>query len=163
MANAKEGGGGRSCDAPVSATTDAVHDDQGVEKIAPELAGQEFAVGLYMSMWPKVEKCDAYVSMLLDTQEQLHQKIKELTESLTGTEDVEKLDESQSPLVDYAVRLQKFPNRVQVLQAKLEGIRSMLNTVRNQQGMGPASSPSSSQDGISVDGGSAAPGSAKAV
>ncbi|RHY32465.1 hypothetical protein DYB32_002533 [Aphanomyces invadans] len=105
-----------------------------VEKIAPEMAGQEFAVGLYMSMWPKVEKCDQYVSMLLETQEQLHHKIKALTETLTGAKDGRaNLDESQSPLVDYAVRLRGFPNRVQVLQQKLEGIRSLLNAVKASQ------------------------------
>ncbi|RHY26659.1 hypothetical protein DYB25_012689 [Aphanomyces astaci] len=108
----------------------------GVEKIAPEMAGHEFAVGLYMSMWPKVEKCDQYVSMLLETQEQLHSKIKALTETLTGTGDDATLDESQSPLVDYALRLREFPNRVQVLQAKLEGIRTLLNAVKSSQ-LGP--------------------------
>ncbi|CAK5239105.1 unnamed protein product [Aphanomyces euteiches] len=104
-----------------------------VDKIAPEMAGKEFAVGLYMAMWPKVEKCDSYVTMLLDTQAQLQQKIKELTETLTGSEDADNVGESPSPLVDYAMRLREFPNRVQVLQTKLEGIRSLLNAVRAQQ------------------------------
>jgi hypothetical protein len=37
-----------------------------------------FAAGMYVTLWPKVEKCHGYVSILLAAQQQLQETIDEL-------------------------------------------------------------------------------------
>lgn len=37
-----------------------------------------FAQGMYVSLWPKVEKCHKYVSVLLAAQEQLQETVDHL-------------------------------------------------------------------------------------
>ncbi|EQC40180.1 hypothetical protein SDRG_02828 [Saprolegnia diclina VS20] len=99
-------------------------DDESETMLPPETSASHLAVGMYMALWPKIEKCDGYVGMLLDTQESLQEKIAELMGLLDGGAD------TTSPLVGYAARLKQFPSRVQALQAKLEGIRALLASLR---------------------------------
>ncbi|OQS04035.1 hypothetical protein THRCLA_03688 [Thraustotheca clavata] len=96
------------------------------EYISPESATTQLAMGMYMTLWPKIEKCDGYVGMLLDTQECLQEKIEELMVLLDGGVE----GNAESPLVKYASRLKQFPQRVLALQTKLEGIRMMLASLR---------------------------------
>lgn len=39
---------------------------------------KSFAQGMYVSLWPKVEKCHNYVSVLLAAQEQLQETVDQL-------------------------------------------------------------------------------------
>ncbi|OQR92385.1 hypothetical protein ACHHYP_03747 [Achlya hypogyna] len=99
------------------------------EMLPPESAASHMAMGMYMALWPKIEKCDGYVSMLLDTQECLQEKIAELMVFLDGNS----ATTPESPLVDYAARLRQFPQRVHSLQVKLEGIRLLLSSLRKPE------------------------------
>lgn len=40
--------------------------------------GKSFAQGMYVALWPKVEKCHNYVSVLLAAQEQLQETVDQL-------------------------------------------------------------------------------------
>ncbi len=45
---------------------------------APMKHEESFAAGMYVTLWPKVERCHGYVSVLLAAQEQLQETIEGL-------------------------------------------------------------------------------------
>ncbi|GLD92182.1 hypothetical protein PINS_up000715 [Pythium insidiosum] len=100
--------------------TDALRVNDGAEPLGPAPEGS-FAEGMFVTLWPKVEKCHNYVAVLLAAQEQLQETIDRLTAGLKEAEKAE-----SSSLVGYAERLKSFPVRVQRLQRKLELIEDRL-------------------------------------
>ncbi|KAJ0397013.1 hypothetical protein P43SY_003957 [Pythium insidiosum] len=90
-----------------------------------------FAEGMFVTVWPKVEKCHKYVAVLLAAQEQLQETIDKLTASLKEAEKAE-----SSSLLGYAERLKSFPVRVQRLQRKLELIEDRLLAMKASRNRG---------------------------
>ncbi|KAL4172659.1 hypothetical protein KRP22_007823 [Phytophthora ramorum] len=67
-----------------------------------------FAQGMFVALWPKVERCHEYVELLVAAQDQLQQTVDKL---IAGLQEAEKAEGSS--LVSYADRLRNFPARVE--------------------------------------------------
>ncbi|GAB9475912.1 hypothetical protein Gpo141_00012988 [Globisporangium polare] len=93
--------------------------------------GKSFAQGMYVALWPKVEKCHNYVSVLLAAQEQLQETVDQLIAGLKEAEQAE-----AHSLVGYADRLMTFPQRVEMLQKKLEVIEDRLLEMKESRNRG---------------------------
>ncbi|CAI5734968.1 unnamed protein product [Peronospora destructor] len=90
-----------------------------------------FAQGMFVTLWPKVERCHNYVELLLIAQENLQQTVDQL---ITGLQEAEKAE--GSALVSYADRLRNFPARVERLQEKLERIEDRLLALKESRNDG---------------------------
>ncbi|KAF1790152.1 hypothetical protein PC129_g10309 [Phytophthora cactorum] len=80
-----------------------------------------FAKGMFVTLWPKLERCNDYVELLLSAQDKLQQTVDKL---IAGLQEAEKAEGSS--LVSYADRLRNFPARVERLQKKLARIQDRL-------------------------------------
>ncbi|CAI5722394.1 unnamed protein product [Peronospora farinosa] len=87
-----------------------------------------FAQGMFVTLWPKVERCHNYVELLVTAQEKLQKTIDQL---ITGLEEAEKAEGCS--LVSYADRLRNFPARVERLQKKLERIEDRLLAMKESR------------------------------
>ncbi|KAG1691601.1 hypothetical protein DVH05_026764 [Phytophthora capsici] len=85
-----------------------------------------FAQGMFVTLWPKVERCHDYVELLLEAQEKLQHTVDRL---IAGLQEAEKAEGSS--LVSYADRLRNFPARVERLQKKLTRIQDRLLTMKD--------------------------------
>lgn len=90
-----------------------------------------FARGLFVTLWPKVERCHDYVALLLAAQEKLQHTVDEL---IAGLQEAEKAEGSS--LVSYADRLRNFPARVERLQKKLARIEDRLLAMKEARNRG---------------------------
>ncbi|POM68888.1 Hypothetical protein PHPALM_14894 [Phytophthora palmivora] len=80
-----------------------------------------FAQGMFVTLWPKVERCHNYVETLLTAQEKLQRTVDKL---IAGLQEAEKAEGCS--LVSYADRLRNFPARVERLQKNLKRIEERL-------------------------------------
>ncbi|RLN70488.1 hypothetical protein BBJ28_00004909 [Nothophytophthora sp. Chile5] len=98
-------------------------------------AGEEaaFAKGMFVTLWPKVEKCHNYVALLLAAQEQLQSTVDQL---IAGALRIEAEQAEGSSLVGYADRLRNFPARVERLQKKLARIEDRLLAMKEARNRG---------------------------
>ncbi|KAG6614768.1 uncharacterized protein IUM83_03934 [Phytophthora cinnamomi] len=87
-----------------------------------------FAQGMFVTLWPKVERCHDYVELLLAAQEKLQTTVDKL---IAGLQEAEKAEGSS--LVSYADRLRNFPARVERLQKKLARIQDRLLTMKESR------------------------------
>ncbi|GMF57518.1 unnamed protein product [Phytophthora fragariaefolia] len=132
---------------------------------AAEMATTEdpaFAQGMFVALWPKVERCHDYVELLLAAQEKLQATVDKLIAGrvgvlvdfringggedsrgmipllllllLSGLQEVEKAEGSS--LVSYAERLRNFPARVERLQKKLARIEDRLLAMKESRNRG---------------------------
>ncbi|KAF4046345.1 Soluble NSF attachment domain-containing proteinin Pallidin [Phytophthora infestans] len=88
-----------------------------------------FAQGMFVTLWPKIERCHDYVELLLAAQEKLQQTVDVL---IAGLQEAEKAEGSS--LVSYADRLRNFPSRVERLQKKLTRIQDRLMAMKESPG-----------------------------
>ncbi|KAH7463971.1 hypothetical protein PRIC1_006331 [Phytophthora ramorum] len=93
-----------------------------------------FAQGMFVALWPKVERCHEYVELLVAAQDQLQQTVDKL---IAGLQEAEKAEGSS--LVSYADRLRNFPARVERLQKKLARIQDRLLTMKESRNRGGSS------------------------
>ncbi|TMW65619.1 hypothetical protein Poli38472_008261 [Pythium oligandrum] len=114
--------------APAPSTTEA--DGPSAAAAVAPVEGS-FAKGMYVAVWPKIEKCHSYVAVLLAAQEQLQETVDRL---LAGLNEAEQAEESS--LVGYADRLKNFPGRVERLQRKLELIEDRLLALKEARNRG---------------------------
>ncbi|CAI5721846.1 unnamed protein product [Hyaloperonospora brassicae] len=88
-----------------------------------------FAQGLFVTLWPKVERCHDYVELLLVAQETLQHTVDKL---MAGLQEADKADACS--IERYADRLRHFPARVETLEKKLVRIRARLVAMKKAQG-----------------------------
>ncbi|ETM03212.1 hypothetical protein L917_00537, partial [Phytophthora nicotianae] len=88
-----------------------------------------FAQGMFVTLWPKIERCHNYVELLLAAQEKLQHTVDKL---IAGLQEAEKAEGSS--LVSYADRLRNFPARVKRLQKKLARIQGRLLAMKESPG-----------------------------
>ncbi|RLN58770.1 hypothetical protein BBP00_00006825 [Phytophthora kernoviae] len=90
-----------------------------------------FAQGMFVTLWPKVERCHNYVALLVAAQEKLQATVDQL---IAGLQEAEKAEGSS--LVRYADRLRNFPARVERLQKKLARIEDRLLAMKESRNRG---------------------------
>ncbi|KAE9346099.1 hypothetical protein PF008_g8456 [Phytophthora fragariae] len=104
-----------------------------------------FAQGMFVTLWPKVERCHDYVELLLVAQEKLQATVDRL---IAGLQEAEKAEGSS--LVSYADRLRNFPARVERLQKKLARIQDRLLAMKQSRNRGQQSATTFSADELAV-------------
>uniref|UniRef100_M4BTL3 Biogenesis of lysosome-related organelles complex 1 subunit 7 n=1 Tax=Hyaloperonospora arabidopsidis (strain Emoy2) TaxID=559515 RepID=M4BTL3_HYAAE len=90
-----------------------------------------FAQGMFVTLWPKVERCHDYIEILLSAQEKLQHTVDQLIAGLQEAEKAEKCS-----IQRYADRLRNFPARVEGLEKKLLTIKARLVAMKKSQSHG---------------------------
>ncbi|KAI9907750.1 hypothetical protein PsorP6_003060 [Peronosclerospora sorghi] len=87
-----------------------------------------FAYGMFVTLWPKVERCYNYAEVLSAAQGKLQHTVDTLIADLQEAEKT-----NGKSLVGYADRLRNFPARVENLQKKLARIEARLVAIKELQ------------------------------
>ncbi|TDH71342.1 hypothetical protein CCR75_002686 [Bremia lactucae] len=104
-----------------------------------------FAQGMFVTLWPKVERCHNYVAILLAAQEKLQSTVDGLIACLQEANQAE-----NSSLVSYADRLRYFPDRIEQLQKKLVRIHNRLVAIKESQSSRLSPSTKFTRDEVAV-------------